>query len=233
MEIRQYINNVSSDVPSVAVLAFSKETEHLLLRVAQFNTRQIGLRLEPLDALIRQRYGSGEGMSRKETYHAVKRLEGYLAEFAAGLQEKPLKLEEVAVLERALRAVRAAIYSAKSLRDIRKDLKEFELLDANELNQQISEMKQNLLGIYTRLTSTIKSKEDEKGLPADVLMEIIGELGEAMGEVKRGLYERADELPLSHRDLSTLLNVEKELSTSTRTLLEAFLEAGQRAHSAP
>lgn len=229
-EIRQFINNVSIDVPSVAVLAFSRETEHLLLRVAQLNVHQMGLRLDSLDALIRQRYGTASHISRKETYRAVKRLEGYLVEFAAELQEKPLTLEEVTVLEHSLRAIRSAVYSAKSLRDIRKDLKEFALLDSSEINAQISEMKQALLGIYTQLISAIETSEPGESLSTEVLDAIRQAFGEVMSPLKQQLYERGDELPLGHRDLSTLLNVEKELSMSTRTLLEGFAEvSGERS----
>jgi phosphate:Na+ symporter len=219
--VAQFISKVPTAVPDSALDALALETSHLLSRVMMLN-------LTPFDAAARldppvhvtgpDRPRLPVGAPELDEYALLKLLEGEILRYATELQRQPLKPDAVARVSAEIVAARHALQSAKGMKDIRHDLTAY-LRDGAEEAAKVHEIGVALADAYQQLSDLWRIDED------NVRFERLAALLTAnRGRYQAGLesvHEQLAEHRLEPPDVSTALNLNREVYSSTKALIES------------
>jgi phosphate:Na+ symporter len=229
--IERYIHNVPADVTDAALEALAQETRHLLYLVVRLNLRF--LRISPKTAgVIASEFHLPKALvsaSKLEHYLAIKKLEGEIVSYALKIEvddsiddlEKEKAQGSSRKVDDLINAVRSGVYSAKSLKDIEENLESIHGIDNETIVKYFDELKQSARTIYTTTLGLLsKSHKDE------VLDEELYLLKEKSQDFHHRfadrMYKKISGIHLASLDLSTLLNVNKEIQTSEKALIKAL-----------
>ena len=229
--IERFIHNVPENVTDAALIAVEKESRHLLNLVIRLNLRF--LRISPKTAGVADSEfhlpKALASASKLDHYIAIKKLEGEIVSYALKIKpddsdEKSDKIKSDEITQKIdclLNAVRSAVYSAKSLKNIDEDLKSFYVIDNETVSKYFYELKEPVHSIYTLIFSLLGKAQD-----SDFIDEELSSLKEKSQdfhhEFASKLYKRMSGIHLASLDLSTLLNVNKEIQTSEKALIKAL-----------
>jgi phosphate:Na+ symporter len=228
-----YLNEVSEGVGTAAVDAIERETSLLIARTVRLSMTAFEPRLNPPAGTPPMPHHRGiNGHIHRpfdEQYHATKTLEGELLEFTIQLQTGELDDRDSARLNQLLSAAREAMHSAKAIKNIRHNLLELagpaSGIPAMYAEQFRIAMQEFLADIYHL----------RAGPEADISFE-------DLSVVLQGAHQRHDELHdkiyagvqsnrISRSQVSSLLNVIRELLVSNQSLIYAlgnyFLDAAE------
>lgn len=160
------------------------------------------------------------GRTYGQRYERLKRLEGELIEFVVNLQQRELEPETSRRLGRHLDAIRGAIISAKSVKDIRENLVELRLA----LRAPVESWLERFAVQYQHFYSVIDRLDPAQ--TQEVLIEELAKLRRENRDFRDAmltdLYRNAGRRELSELELSTLFNVNRELHSSAKALLRAL-----------
>lgn len=224
--LMRYVKPGEIAVPEAAVQNITRETHRLIDQAAALN--QIGFDL-PADYTF---YDIGK--DRKQVgvfqpdpdfdrcYADLKRLEGEILAFALSLQSEPLEADESQRLGQLIPAVRNAVHAAKSMKDTHQDLKAFEESVNDRFNAYFDQFREAVREFY-ELLGALKSAE----LPAlrfEALVELKNECEQLHSRMHRRIYDEVARGELSRVEISTLLNVNRELYVSNQSLISALAD---------
>lgn len=224
-DIRQYISEVPANVTDAALEAMKLESRRLLQMTTQYNLYSLKISKKEFvkntsELTLEQ---TGSDIDHKNDYENIKRLEGEIVRYAIEVQSSNLDPEEAKHIESLLSAVRHAVYSAKSLKDIRADLNLFFEMDNKEVLIQSERLKQNVADIYSTAIGLIDKHHDFTYF-SEELEVLQSQLKLFHHEFLHEIYQnRRDEI--SEVELSTLLNVNRELRESCEAVLKGILLA--------
>ncbi|NNC55309.1 MAG: Na/Pi cotransporter family protein, partial [Pseudomonadales bacterium] len=154
-EVR-FIVHTTDEVPQAAIRAIEDETAHLLARVLDQNRRVFTPALPKPPGRLPVPYDGPvpDGQTQfDELYRKTKQLEGEIISFAVATQKHPLEEAELSRLNQLLGAMRYAVHSAKSLRDIRHNLADFEESPGREVNAFLEHVRSVMTAFYGELYS--------------------------------------------------------------------------------
>jgi len=221
--VNRHLAAVTLGVPDAALEALALETDHLLLRVISQNLRvsdppvEIREGLPPVGA--DERVLPLEG-SFAEAYDTSKRLEGEIIAFTTDVQATALEPAESAAVDRCQRVVREAVHASKSLKDVAHDLASFEGSHHAVLTRYGERVRELLAEFYSEL---FRLRPTLDAVPSSEDLVRLSQLARRRHDELHGeIYDdvRADRL--GERDISSLLNVNRELWNSHRALLFAL-----------
>ena len=228
--IEHYIQNVPENITDAALEALAKEARHLLHMVIRLNLRF--LRIPVKNIGVREPGESGDlySLSKQDNYIAIKKLEGRIVSYALKIQLEDSvqgydreKAEEItAKVNDLISAVRSAVYSSKSLKDIDDDLGFFHMTDNDVISNYYDELKVPAKSIYTSILNLL-SESDKSQLIDEELSMLKDKSYEFHHELSDRIYKKTSGRVLSSLDLSTLLNVNKEIQTSEKALVKALM----------
>ncbi len=170
--IARYINQLTAEVSSVALVAIRKDASYLLQRVFYQNRMGFQPKLAlpagclPLDEIHGIEFEDQDNF--KQLYHASKLLEGEILLFATDLQAQSLEAYESVELNKLLDVIRNALHASKNIKDIEEDLMNFELsrkTAIKDFTQKLHELMNNFYSALYRL----KANKDDKVLPEELL----------------------------------------------------------------
>lgn len=224
--INRHLASVTATIPEPAVEAVELETAHLLQRVIEQNLLVVDppiriakgrLPVGPVDDSFERRVTSND-FARE--YQITKRLEGEILGFTVTAQSTALEAAQSDRIDRCQRAVREAVHAAKSLKDIEGDLKQFESSDQPVL----AAYGQRLRDVLTEFYLALYAIRDRDG--SAVTLEDIIDLNQLIhrdhDEIHRTIYTDIRRDRLEEGDISSVLNANRELSSSCRSLLTAI-----------
>ncbi|NNF51743.1 MAG: Na/Pi cotransporter family protein [Gammaproteobacteria bacterium] len=228
----QHLLEATPEIPDAAIPAIEKETGHLIARVINQNRRAFSPPLPTPPGASPVPFNGpmpAESQSFDDLYRSSKRLEGEIVAFAVRLQARPLEHKESARLNQLLSAVRFAVHSAKSLRDIRHNLMEFEDSPQAQLNAFLEHLRSVMTSFYAELYSV----PYQGG--TDTLFRDFAELLERVhawhDQLHREIIHDISKDRVDEAEISSLLNVNRELLNSNISLIMAIkdyhLEAAQ------
>ncbi len=229
--VERFIHNVPGDVTDAALIALEKESRHLLNLVIRLNLRF--LRISPKTAGVADSEfhlpRALASASKLEHYIAIKKLEGEIIRYAlkikfddSGENFDKIKIDDITQkVDDLINAVRSGVYSAKSLKNIDEDLKSFYVIDNDTVSEYFYELKEPVHSIYTSIFSLLGEDQD-----SDFVEEELALLKEKSQDFHHKfaskLYKKMSGIHLAPLDLSTLLNVNKEMQTSEKALINAL-----------
>lgn len=230
--IECYIQNVPENITDAALEALNKEARHLLFLVMCLNLRILRIPLKTVAAGVSEFSMPKvlQSSTKLEHYIAIKKLEGKIVSYALKIQiddqseeyDKKTTEELAASVNDLISAVRYGIYSAKSLKDIDEDLGAFHVDDNDTISGYFDELKTPAQSLYTSVFNLFD--EPDKNLLIDEELSLLKEKShEFHHEFSDKLYKRMSGIHLTSLDLSTLLNVNKEIQTSENALIKALM----------
>jgi hypothetical protein len=120
-----------------------------------------------------------------------------------------------------MKAIRSGVYSAKALKDINDNLEYFHLMDNDDLTNYFDVLKDSAQSIYMPLVTFLNTQADNEFMKEE-LTSLKVKSEEFHHNFAQNIYRKMSRVQLSSLDLSTLLNVNKEIQTSEKTLIEAM-----------
>jgi len=229
IRVNQYINDVPVDVSDAAIEALSKETRHLLYLVTHLNLRFLNTRKADIEELEKEFYLPEviQQPSCLEEYLLIKGLEGEIINYGLKIKlddsgSDPSHQETlVHKIDNLINAVRHGVYSAKSLKDIEQDLRSFHLLDNDYFSQSFSTLKDSAITNNLNIASLISRRFNHEMLEEE-LINLTDKLHQFHKESADDIYVKQSSANLSTVELSTLLNVNKEIQTSAEALIKSL-----------
>lgn len=229
-QISAYINAVPVTVTEAAMQALSLETHRLLALVLYFNMRLLGIKHQHIAASDLPE--AFRKLNDLEYYTALKRLEGQLIGYALQVQkfsqERPDKTHSMPDLahqiDHHMQAIRAAIYAAKSVKDVQGNIHEFQI-------SSMPSTKAFFAQIMGFTTQHYQALADMMAADCAILSEDLSALKE-QANVSRRQFRAQIHQHMGSQDedatvLSTLLNVNKEVYNSKSALIKALNEVSQ------
>jgi len=229
VRVNQYIHSVPVDVSDAAIEALDKETRHLLYLVIHLNLRFLDTRKDRIEQLEEQFYLPEiiKQSNCLEEYLAIKGLEGEIINYALKIkfddsdsnrsqqEELPHKIDSL------INTARHGVYSAKALKDIEQDLKSIYLVDNAYYSQSFSALKNSAIETNLNIASLI-GRQLEHEILEEELMSLTDKLHQFHKEIADEIYAKQSSTNLSTVELSTLLNVNKEIKTSADALIKSL-----------
>jgi hypothetical protein len=230
----RHINKSDAAVPEAAIENLTRETFRLIDQSAALNQLSFGLRP------YRTFYASDEDRrgvpvferdaAHDECYSQIKQLEGRILAFALAMQSQPFEPAVSARLSRISASIRNAVHAAKSIRDTHHDLQQFRESandHFNEYYQRFRSVTREFYDAYDELRQSTSSART---------VEVLRDLEERNNKLHRdmhaSIYREVTRGQLSETEISTLLNVNREILVSGQNLIEALSDALQDAPDA-
>jgi len=225
-EVRRYLQNVPADVTDVAQEALINESRHLINMVATLNLRL--LHIDPGVIVstneTKDQYTQWLTGETLKHYEAVKILEGNIINYSLEMQAGELDKKVAACINMLLDAIRHAIYSAKSLKDIRDNINQIKEIEDSFVSNLFTEIQGLAAKTYRQIFQLLSEKHETNYL-LDELAELKERVGNFYVSNEKQLYANAKRSGLSDPNLSTLLNVNKEVNTSFKAFFKAVIPA--------
>lgn len=229
--IERFIHNVPTGVTDAALVALEKESRHLLYLVIRLNLRFLRISSKAVGVANSEFHLPRvlASASKLEHYIAIKRLEGEIVSYALKIYPSDsdenfdqVKNDEMTQkVDKLISAIRSAVYSAKSLKNIDEDLKAFYVLDDDTISKYFDELKNPVHSLYTSILGLL-GKDSDDGLVEEELSLLRERSRDFHHEFANKIYKRMRGIHLTSLDLSTLLNVNKEIQTSEKALIKAI-----------
>ncbi len=214
------------EIPEAAVGNVAEEALRLVDQTAALNLAHFGL---PADHRF---YDYGDDRSGvlvfehnpdlDKCYGSLKELEGAVLAYALALQRRPLEPDESERLARLVPALRNSVHSAKSIRDIDHDLERFRNSVNDRFNAYLGQFREGVREFYesaSQLDAADNVRVRFEKLVA--LKRVVRDLHRRMHQRIYGEVERGE---LSRGEISTLLNVNREIYASNRSLVAALAD---------
>ena len=216
--------DVSAAVSDAALEAIDAETAHLIGRVIHQNRTAFSPPL-PLPAgrlPVARDTGSPplQSVSFEEMYARTKRLEGEILEFSTRLQAESLDVDDSGRLARLLVTIREAVHSAKSLKDIRHNLDDFQSSEVGVLADYLDHFRCIMIAFYSDLFGM--RGQNAKDISFEDLVETIQSVRARHDDLHAKIFSDISIGTVRQADVSSLLNVNREILNANLALVNAL-----------
>jgi phosphate:Na+ symporter len=204
-------------VPAIAVDAVYHETEKLLNRIAEYH--RLLLAIDAEDEGFFHSLTKASGMA-EESYEKLKKIEGEILLYCSTLPAEELEPDQHKKINQYFEAVRHAIHSAKSLKDIQHNIKDLMNTGDDTLHIHYQLLQQDwkeFQNTFARLLSI----EEQKYL----FEELTRAMKTAFDAHHKNNKEIISALKKKHFDevyTSTLMNVQLEVLSAKKSLFRAL-----------
>lgn len=227
ISLLRHIRESDAAVPEAAVENMSRETYRLIDQAAALN--QISFGIAPKYSFYDSKEDRREvsvfaaDADHDVSYAEIKQLEGEILSFAIKMQSGPLEPEESARLGQIIPAIRNAVHSAKSIKDTHHDLHTFRESVDDRFNAFYGRFRSSADRFYFSLDRLRKATTQSHAFELLVGLKTFNEsLHSAM---HTEIYKEISHGQPEEEQISTLLNVNRELYLSNQSLLEAIADA--------
>ncbi len=224
-----FISKVTPDVPEAAMVSLQKETRALIQQAMEHN-----LELLRIDTKLVFTGHFPENRDEKkkpeEQYAHLKSVQAEVHAFAAQVQGREMSEEEASLLNRLLSAVRYAISSAKTLKDVKRDMDEMEDSENPHLNDRYTDLRRKMMENCILLQRVLSEEEELENLPRLVksMKRILDEDAQLMQELMLGLKQHN----IPAEQVSVILAANRAFTLSARQMLLAVKDFKLSAHDA-
>lgn len=229
IETSVYISRTTPDVPEAAIESMRQEVRRLIQRAMEHNLEV--LRIDPKLVFTTSDISTeSKKKTLEQQYANLKQVQAEVYAFAAQVQGKEMAQEDAALLNRLLSAVRYAISSAKTLKDVKQDIEQLEDSENPHLNDRYADFRRKLIEHYMKLEQVLREDEELENLPRLVkaMQRIMAEDVQLMQELMSGLKEHR----ITPELVSALLSASRAFTLSARQMLLAVKDQKLSVHDA-
>lgn len=210
----RFIANISPDVPEAAVPGLVQEVKALLRGVIDLHRRVLGM--SPTTARSRLPWRGEVGVT--ERYNELKLLQAEIMRFGSQVEQHGLGRNVAAGFDHTMHAARLALYAAKSMKDIKANVDQFDGQEGFPA-QLIADARQRLAHTHVALERLL---DNEPGTVSNE--EVLAMQRWMAADDDRGLRavtEAVRDGTLQELDLASAFQVQRALARSGRDLLLA------------
>jgi phosphate:Na+ symporter len=164
--------------------------------------------------------GIFNALSYIEKYNVIKKAEGEILLVYAKIIEEPIHKDDLKRLSQLMAAVRSAMYSAKGMKDIIEDRKEFSN-SVNEVKFDIYKLIRQQLSAFYIKSNHILLETDQAKI-SQGLHELMETIQQEYEKRIKNTYQEAGKTIVKEIDISTLFNASRELYASSESLIDAL-----------
>ncbi len=219
VRVAKHICNLTPEVPDAAIQALNAEVQHLSKRV--LSLVEANFEAYPADTFsfeIHRTSGTSQA-GFKEQYKAIKQLEGEMFEFYTKLQQQPLESSENNRLTQLITSIRFFLHSAKEAKDIHKDLWKMNNSTHEILNKLFLGFKEGNLPFFRDLKQLME--EPDSPTSFEDLVDLLQKNQNIYEDLLQGISRDLSRKRLTQIEISTVLNVNRELYSSRKALILA------------
>ncbi len=156
-------------------------------------------------------------------YGEIKQLEGEILRHALALQSVPLDTDESETLSQLIPSIRNAVHAAKSMKDVFGDLELFKGSVNDRFNAYFGQFREAAREFYEGLDSL--QRANMPALRFEALVELKSKSESIHSRMHRRIYDEVSRGELSEVEISTLLNVNRELFVANQSLISSLADA--------
>jgi len=215
-----FIGNANLAEPETALDLFKRETEFFIYNSMIFNLELFGnyskLKKENSEFELLNEKRKNHIKSIDEKYIFLKQVQGKLQAFYLSLRNKVTDVQN-AQLNQIISSVRSAMHSIKSMKDISSNIANLRDSTNDVIYNLFVQQKKETEDLYEKLNLLIKDKSSD----LKVLHSIFEDIQKNYSNSLNNFYKDAQEISIDDSDISTALNLNRELFTSNKAMLMA------------
>lgn len=216
-----FIQHINPGVFSSSIELMEKEIGLFIYRVIYLNKDVFQIKHDEITSSNYSKYiketNFFNSLTYIEKYNVIKQAEGEILLVYSKIIEEPINREELTRLNQLINSARNAMYSAKSMKDIMEDRKEFSN-SVNEVKFGIYKLiRLQLIEFYERSNKILLEKNQSKALHE--LIELRQTIKLEYEQRIKSTYQEAGKTLVKEIDVSTLFNASRELYASSESLI--------------
>jgi phosphate:Na+ symporter len=217
-----FLQHTSPEIVDTAIEMVEKEVGLFIYRVINLNMEAFHIKETDNAANEFKTNYENKGflsdhLTYIEKYNLVKHAEGEIFAFYAKLIEEEIETKKRLHLDQLITSVRGAMYSAKGIKDIMDDRKEFSN-SINELKFDFYELiRSQLTEFYAELIEL--STSEDKAITFEKLFKLLEKVNIEYEARMESAFREAGKDKLKEVDISTLFNVNRELYSSSKSII--------------
>jgi len=215
--IAQYISQVPVKVPEAGIEAIRKELGHLLQRIFILNNNILQLPLRSFLETEKEETISTQPII--DQYENIKELEGEIMEYYIQLQNERLESDDSEQLQQFLHAIRHAMTGAKGLKDVSHNIQEFDRSINDDSIELLQLLKDAQTRFYEKLYHIFHSPKTRSHF--EELAQLKKESKQTYNQFLDRVYRKIPKDHFTDFEISTLLNVNREIHTSNKAFVLA------------
>lgn len=221
-EVERALVGQPTAVPEAALVATAGVLANMRLNSTTLNMHAFHLRPEQLQLPGQLHQDLDECFENRITaeqrYAALKEQESDLLAFSFDLQEQPLNSEQATLLEHQTREARALVYSSKTLNDIRENLVNLRHSKYADIENWYMEHR-NFIKVMYRHYLLLAHDNSTQASAREKLARLFKDNENHYLRAHEAVNDMASHDLVSGIDLSTMLNVNREIHHSLKNLL--------------
>lgn len=219
-----FIHKVSTEIPEASLEAIRRELHHFVQNVFQFNSQIIGFTVDEKTEHSEEGFSFFKNLLSEDDadkdYEQIKKTEGELLEYFVALQKEKLDEDESEALNQYILALRNGVQSAKSIKDIQHNLKDFRQSVLEVVEQLTHEIGKDYFLLQQQIARILKNNNDPISLKD--LAAILSKNELAYQNVNEWIYGASRSLNHMGSQVATFLNVNREIYNANCLLIEAL-----------
>ncbi|MDN5205056.1 Na/Pi symporter [Fulvivirgaceae bacterium BMA10] len=228
--VSQYINPLTHEVPEAATQALMNEIGHLLRRTYYCHLKAFKIKESEFYLVVKEEFDNHfkkifTGLSFNDQYLKIKQLEGELIVFYQHIQQQPLEIMEADKLSKLVEIVRNALHSIKGIKDIEHNLTAFYTSEKNVLNKLYHEFENASKEFYLSFKNCLETGEVDHAF--DCYSDLMLKIQRNYDGMLKEAYSRINRKHFTELEMSTALNINRELYSSHKALIIAQKEFHQ------
>lgn len=218
----EHIDKVPVDVPEAAIEALRLDIHSLVEYVMYLNV--LGLNIRTVISSLTGSYQKDKKQSRTfnhaDDYASLKELEGKTIEYYVDIQNEKLESEESSILNRYIQSIRNGMVSAKEIKDLIHNIREFENSSNDAKRGLYLLLKGKLVDFYLELFREFKSTKKEAHF--EKLVDMLLENRRNFEWFLKEIYAQVEKKSINEAEISSLLHVNRGIHDSNRALILAM-----------
>ena len=203
----QHIHLLTPEVPDAGIKALSMEIEYLFKKVMNMmraNFEEV------------QEFGQP---TFKDQYRAIKQLEGEMFEFYTQLQQQKLEQEEADRLNQLINSTRHFLHATKGAKDVHEDLLDISSTTDRVIHELFLGFRESGWTFYETLKGIMKDPDSPTRF--EDLVQLLQVNQNIYQHLLHKIYQDLSKKKLRQVEISTILNVNRELYSSRNALIMA------------
>ncbi len=212
-----FLKTADRQLPSIPLDAIKSEIEHMTVQVIKFNMQILKLPDSVQTSIVKNfSHYLSTAMPKDERYEFIKRLESEITAFSVNLKRAELTKEEINSLALWTASVRNLVHSARSLKSVRYDLANIVRIDDEKSYENRNELIMRTQELYQFAIELLSQKNQDTVFEELTRLERINE--NTHDQLVIYIYKKYT------NDVSTPLNVMREVYSSNKALINALKE---------
>lgn len=227
LTVTVFLPLTSPELSNTAVDMMEKEAGLFIDRAIRFNMEVFHIDHKGMPDTAFEQYETKQtqlrgDLSHKDKYNLLKEAEGEILSFYAKMLEHHHRKEDLNRMNKLIEAVRNAMYAAKGMKDIYPDRQELSNSIVDVQYDLYTELKEQLTGFYGALIEAFNTSDFRES------MQLLDKLMEAQKASFNNridhFYTHAGNDGLQEKDISTMFNINRELYSSCKAIIQAITD---------